>query len=58
MVQWLGLRDLTAKDLDSIPDQGTKIPKATRHSRKKKQKKIEIKGEDGEKKWCRSEKTE
>ena len=35
-VQWLGLLTFTAKDLGSIPVQGTKIPQAARHGRKKK----------------------
>ena len=29
VVQWLGLGAFTAKGLDSIPGQGTKIPQAT-----------------------------
>ena len=35
-VQWLQLCPLTAKGLSSIPDQGTKIPRAGWHSQKKK----------------------
>ena len=38
-VQWLGLHALTAKDLDLIPSQGTKISQAFQHSQKKKKKK-------------------
>ena len=36
MVQWLGLCALTAEVLGSIPGQGTKIPQAMQHDRKKK----------------------
>ena len=40
MIQWLGLHAFTAKDMDSISGQGTKIPQATWHGQKnKKQKK-------------------
>ena len=35
-VQWLGLCAFTAEGLGSIPDWGTKISQATRHSQKKK----------------------
>ena len=38
VVQWLGLCAFTAKGLGSIPGRGTKIPKATRCSQKKKKK--------------------
>ena len=37
-VQWLGLHALTAKDLDLIPSQGTKISQAFQRSQKKKKK--------------------
>ena len=36
VVQWLGLRVLTAEGLGSIPGQGTKIPQAVWHGQKKK----------------------
>ena len=41
-VQWLGLCALTAEGPGSIPDRGTKIPQAVRHSQKttKEQKKL------------------
>ena len=32
VVQWLGLCTFTAEGLGSIPDRGTKIPRATQHS--------------------------
>ena len=35
VVQWLGLFAFTAKDLGSIPGQGTKIPQAAWHGQKK-----------------------
>ena len=38
MIQWLGLHAFTAKDMDSISGQGTKIPQATWHGQKKKKK--------------------
>ena len=38
-VQWLGLHALTAKDLDLIPSQGTKISQAFQHHQKKKERK-------------------
>ena len=37
-VQWLGLSAFTARDLSSIPGLGTKIPRATSLSKKKKEK--------------------
>ena len=37
-IQWLGLCASTARGLGSIPGWGTKIPKAVRHSQKKKKK--------------------
>ena len=33
VVQWLGLHDLTAKGLGSIPGQGTKIPQDAQHGK-------------------------
>ena len=38
MVQWLGLQALTAKGMDSIPFQVTKILQAEWHGQKKKKK--------------------
>ena len=38
-VQWLGLHAFTAEGPGSIPDWGTKIPQAARHSQKKKSEK-------------------
>ena len=38
MGQWLGLHPFTAKGPGSIPGQGTKIPQAGRHGKKKKKK--------------------
>ena len=35
VVQWLGLRTLTAKDLGLIPGWGTKMPQAVWHGQKK-----------------------
>ena len=35
MTQWLGLSNSTAVAPGSIPDQGTKIPQAACHSKKK-----------------------
>jgi len=37
-VQWLGLCTSTAGDTDLIPVQGTKIPHATRHGKKRNKK--------------------
>ena len=34
MVQWLGLRALTAEGLDSIPGWGTKIPQSQKKKTK------------------------
>ena len=34
VVQWLGLRVLTAEGLGSIPGQGTKIPQAAQRGKK------------------------
>ena len=38
-VQWLRIRASTAGGAGSIPGQGTKIPRATEHSQKRKKKK-------------------
>ena len=39
VVQWWGLHAFTAKDMDSVSGEGTKIPQATWHGQKKKKKK-------------------
>ena len=38
MVQWLGPNNFTPEGLDSIPGQGTKIPKVMQHGQKEKEK--------------------
>ena len=38
VVQWWGLHAFTAKDMDSVSGEGTKIPQATWHGQKKKKK--------------------
>ena len=42
VVQWLGLWALTAKGLGLIPGQGTKIPQALWHGKKKKKKDADV----------------
>ena len=41
-VQWLRLQASTAGGVGSIPDWGTKIPRAPQHGKKKKKKKKKI----------------